>query len=814
MKASKTLLVITIVLGVSLPSKENKLFVKKNNQSFFIANKGQWSKDVKYLARLNNMNAWITDSGVVYDYYKLTGDSNDNKLSETPLFEKDKFEPENVSAKGQIVKTLFNNKSLNQSFIGKGEKQTYYNYFIGNDKSKWASSIPLYETVTVNEIYNGIDIKYYFDNNSLRYDYIVKPGADISQINIGFEGTDGLIVTEKGELEIETSIGKVKHQNIFAYQGNKQVECTFTKRNNNTIGFTTGNYDKNKELIIDPLVYSTFLGGSQSDYGTSIAVDTNGNAYVTGQTGSSNYPTTIGAYDTSYNAQDEVFVTKLNSEGSNLIYSTFIGGSGGEIGNSIKLNENGEAFVAGWTTSADFPTTTGAYDESHNGGVDAFVLKLNSTGTRLLYSTLIGGSGGDGAQSLGIDKNGNAFITGKTTSANYPVTNGAYDQSYNGGFDLFVTKLNSTGTGLIYSTYLGGNLDDFGFAITVDINGNAYVTGWTFSADYPTTNSAYDKNQHGDSDVLLTKISPDGTTLVYSTFLGGNHKDTGLALAVDISGNAFITGYTFSSNYPVTSGAYDVNYHDDEDIFVTKINYDGSGLIYSTFIGGNTSDAAYSILIDLQGNAIITGNSLSRDFPITVDAYSQTNNGGLDVILTIINAGGNNLIYSTYLGGGGADQGYSITMNKNNNIFIVGYTWPMQSSFYYPTTIGAYDETPNGLFDVFVTKFSNLITSIDDGNNTNILPKEMSLEQNYPNPFNPETIISYTIGTSHLSVLRFVTLTVFDLLGREIATLVNEEKSAGTYTVKFNSSNLPSGIYFYRLKVGSFSQTKKMVILR
>ena len=197
----------------------------------------------------------------------------------------------------------------------------------------------------------------------------------------------------------------MKHRNIFAYQGSKQVECYFTRRNNNTIGFNAGDYDKNKALIIDPLVYSTFIGGSQSDYGTSIAVDTNGNAYVTGQTGSSNYPTTIGAYDTSYSGQDEVFVTKLNSEGSDLIYSTFIGGSGGEIGNSIKLNENGEAFVAGWTTSTDFPTTSGAYDESQNGGVDAFVLKLNSTGTGLIYSTLIGGSGGDGAQSLAIDKN-------------------------------------------------------------------------------------------------------------------------------------------------------------------------------------------------------------------------------------------------------------------------------------------------------------------------------------------------------------------------------------------------------------------------
>jgi len=324
------------------------------------------------------------------------------------------------------------------------------------------------------------------------------------------------------------------------------------------------------------LVYSTYLGGSGDDNGTSIGVDAAGNAYVMGGTSSTNFPTTAGAFQRTFGGGiSDAFVTKLNPAGSGLVYSTYLGGSGSEGGFGIAVDAGGNAYVTGHTGSTNFPTTTGAFQTSFGGGgFDAFVTKLNSTGSALVYSTYLGSSGTDNGNGIAVDAAGNAYVTGDTTSANFPTTTGAFQTTFRGGFDdAFVTKLNSTGSALVYSTYLGGSSTDNGTSIAVDAVGNAYVTGGTFSTNFPTTTGAFQTTLSGLEDAFVTKLNPLGTGLVYSTYLGGSGSDVGDGITVDAlpTPNAYVTGFTDSTNFPTTAGAFQTTLGGGEDAFVAKI---------------------------------------------------------------------------------------------------------------------------------------------------------------------------------------------------------------------------------------------------
>ncbi|PYV36779.1 MAG: hypothetical protein DMG06_29945, partial [Acidobacteria bacterium] len=315
------------------------------------------------------------------------------------------------------------------------------------------------------------------------------------------------------------------------------------------------------------------------------------------------------------------------------------------------MDAAGDAYLTGQTSSTNFPTTVGAFDTSFNGGIDAFVTKLNPTGTSLIYSTYLGGSDDDPGRAIAIDAAGSAYLTSYTRSADFPITLGAFDTSFNGDYDTFVTKLNPTGTSLVYSTYLGGSSGDQALGIAVDAAGNTYVTGLTLSADFPTTLVAFDTSFNGILDAFVTKLSPTGTSLVYSTYLGGSNDDRGHSIAVDAAGNAYVTGLTFSADFPTTLGAFDTSFNGDYDVFVTKLNLTGTSLLYSTYLGGSSGDQALGIAVDAASNAYLTGLTLSVDFPTTVDAFDTSFNGGFDAIVTKLDSTGSALLYSTYLGG-------------------------------------------------------------------------------------------------------------------------------------------------------------------
>jgi len=368
------------------------------------------------------------------------------------------------------------------------------------------------------------------------------------------------------------------------------------------------------------LVYLGFLGGSGYDRGLGIALDSSGNAYVTGSTESSNFPAVVGP-DTSYNGGRDAFVAKVSASGTALIYSGFLGGSGFDWGSNIAVDSSGNAYVTGGTESSNFPAVVGP-DTSFNGNEDAFVAKVSASGTALVYSGFLGGSGQDVGAGIAVDSSGNAYVAGETYSSNFPAVVGP-DTSFNGGEDAFVAKVNPSGTGLIYSGFLGGAGVDWGGDITVDSSGNAYVTGGTKSSNFPAVVGP-DTSYNGGEDAFVAKVSASGTALIYSGFLGGAGEDWGNEIAVDSSGNAYVTGGTYSSNFPAIVGP-DTSFNGGRDAFVAKVSASGIALVYSGFLGGSGFDWGMGIALDSSENAYVTGGTESSNFPAVVGPDTSYN---------------------------------------------------------------------------------------------------------------------------------------------------------------------------------------------
>ena len=372
------------------------------------------------------------------------------------------------------------------------------------------------------------------------------------------------------------------------------------------------------------LIYSTYFGGANRDSGSDIAIDTAGNAYITGLTDSSDLPVTPGAFRTTAVLTDETtaFVTKFNATGTALVYSTYLAPI---LGTGIAVDSAGNAFIAG-QANADYPTTPGAFQTTSAGSSEAFVTKMNATGTALIYSTFLGGSGFDAASDIAIDAAGNAYVTGQA-QAGFPVTPGAFQTSFNGVTDAFVTKLNPTGTALIYSTFLGGSGNESTNGIAINDAGNAYVTGFTGSSNFPTTPGAFQTVKSGGDDVFVTALNAAGSGLAYSTFLGGDANEFSVRIAVDAAGNASVVGLTGSSNFPTTADAIQSTYGGNNDAFVTRLNPTGTALVFSTFLGGSAADIGLSVALDAAGSIYVSGQTSSTNFPTTPGSF-QTVFGG------------------------------------------------------------------------------------------------------------------------------------------------------------------------------------------
>jgi hypothetical protein len=758
--------------------------LQKADKRFFIENKGQWHSDVLFLTRMGGLDVWITKYGVNYTFYKIEKTPNAEKAAHLPSkFENDL---EDATLLGHRVLLKLQNHQPSPKAEGKIKHQGYYNYLICNDPSKHASNVGLYKEAIVKNVYNGIDLRYYFDKGSLRYDFIVQPGADPSQIKFELDG-EYKEYLKNNTLCYTTRFGEVQMQDLYVYQQNdkKQVQAKFTQQNG-AWQFKLSAYDKTQSLIIDPLIYSTYIGGSSIEEGRGIAIDASGSAYITGTTYSTDYDITPGVFQTN-GGSGNVFVTKLNSTGSGLTYSTYFGGSNNDNGRGISIDNSGNAYIIGYTNSTDYDITSGAFQTTNEGGSDVFVTKLNNNGTALLYSTYIGGSSGDYGHAITIDDSGNAYITGYTNSFNYDITTGAFQTTYGGSDEVFVTKLNNTGTGLIYSTYIGGSDIDIGRSIAIDSSGNAYITGYTASTDYDITSGAFQTTKEGGRDVFVTKLNNNGTALLYSTYIGGSSDEFGHAITIDDSGNAYINGETQSSNYDITAGAFQTTFGGGTlDVFVSKLNSTGSNLIYSTFIGGSSNERGNSIAIDDTGNAYITGFTASTDYDITSGAFQTTNAGLSDVFVTQLNNTGTGLIYSTYIGGSGFEEGYGIAIDGSGNAYITGYTYSTD----FDISSGAFQNTNEGSYDVFVTK-------INLGGTTGMetLVNKEVLFSIFPNPNKG----SFTIQSTKGGVFELM-----DVTGKVINTYTI------TNTQLTVNENIPTGMYFVREKESSSVQ--KLII--
>ena len=605
--------------------------------------------------------------------------------------------------------------------VGVDKQAGVSNYLIGSDPSKWHTDISNYGKVDYQSIYKGIDLVYHGDQNQLEYDFVVAPGADPRAIRLAFDGMRSASLDRAGNLVLHTSGGDVVEHAPVVYQevnGQRQaVAGRYVLQGKHQVAFQVGHYDHSKPLVIDPtLSYSTYLGAG---FGYAIAVDSSGSAYVTGSAGK-DFPTTKHSLQKLTAGGGDAFITKLNAAGTALVYSTFLGGSGSDEGDGIAVDNSGNAYVAGRTTSTDFPTSHAAQASYGGGESDAFVSELNAAGTALVYSTYLGGSGSESPMShyhwlvsvaLSTDKSGHtfAYVAGGTGSTNFPTTPGAYQRVFGGGggeadgeiSDAFVAKYDPAGA-VVYASYFGGSMNDIAAGIAADSAGNAYLTGITNSKNLPTTPGAFQVVGTG-SNAFVTKINPAGSGLVYSTYLGDG---LGLAIAVDSSGNAYVTGVTGAPNFPTTPGAYQLAWSGGgQKVFLTKLNATGTALLYSTYLGGSGLEDGLGIAVDGSGNAYVTGVTGSTDFP-TRNAFQPLSGGPDDGFVAELNPslfGGASLVYSSYLGGSALDYGTGVAVDGSGNAYITGVT--TSSNFPTKNPFQALKKAGNGP-NPFVTKIT------------------------------------------------------------------------------------------------------------
>ena len=704
---------------------------------YFVENQGQMDEHVAYYLQGSDKTIYFAPDGVTFALTApitptLSQKERERNDEGRTFASRGESDPQSTILNPQsemqrwAVKLDFVGANPNVHPLAQDKTEAVVSYFKG-PQDQWHAGLPTYSRLVYPDLWPGIDLVYYGTVNRLKYEFVVKLGADPAQIQLVYRGATSVQVNAAGQLEVTTPLGGFSDDTPVAYQevNGQRVPVSMAYQTTEVSGqpsagttsgvsasysFAIGDYDPARPLILDPavIVYCGYIGGSDNDDGDGIAVDSAGNAYVTGTTGSTQatFPVT-GGPDLTHNGGYDAFVIKINATGTALVYAGYIGGSGNDHGDGIAVDGVGNAYITGYTqsTEATFPVTGGP-DLTFNGGNgygDAFVTKVNAAGTALIYAGYIGGVDNDRSGGIAVDSAGNAYVTGLTdsTEGTFPVTGGP-DLTHNGGSDAFVAKVNAAGTTLIYAGYLGGSGSDAGNGIAVDGVGNAYITGNTTSrqATFPVTvgpdltyNGGFSSNY---GDAFVAKVNAAGTALVYAGYIGGSNIDYGFGIAVDNAGNAYVTGRTWSSEatFPATVGP-DLTFNGTQDAFVAKVNTAGTALVYAGYIGGSSYDTGGSIAVDGAGNAYVTGDTLSTEtsFPVSGGPDLTYNGGMYDAFVTKVNTAGTALVYAGYLGGSSNDQGLGIAVDGAGNAYITGDTLSTQATF--PVT-GGPDLTYNG----------------------------------------------------------------------------------------------------------------------
>ena len=650
----------------------------------FEANRGQWDPAVRYAARANGYALLLTAAGPVVSFP----------------------DSERVD-----IRLLNSNRTARIEALGQLPSHT--DYFLGS-REHWHTDIPNYSRVRYRAVYPGIDVVYYGNPSRLEYDFVLQPGADPGAIRLKFRGAGHLTITAEGDLAFESAGTRMVQEKPLIYQedgqtgARRQVQGSYVLMARNVVAIRLERYDRTRPVVIDPtLVYSTFMGGSGADQITAAQLDSAGHLYIAGSTFTNDLVATTNTYQTANFGMADIFVAIIDTTPGNgfpILYFSYVGGTGTDIPLAMVLDSSHNIYLTGTTNSTDFPTAGSAIATAGGGSniMSGFVLELNpglsSSTSSLVYSTYLGGTtGNQSANGIALDSGGNIYVIGSTKATDFPVTASAYQSALAGLQDAFLCKISPTSSTPVYSTYLGGELEDDGRGIALASNGQVYFAVNTNSTQFPLAGVAYASSLAGNYDIIIgaMDMTQSGSgSLVYATYFGGSDNDIARKLALDANGNLLLTGYTLSSDFPVTQDALQPAYGGNGDAFVLVVNPKNPAfLLYSSYLGGADGEVGNDIAADNSGFLYVTGYTLSPNFPTTVDAPQPAWGKGIDIFVTKLQrgvAGPAGLKWSTYIGSGVANSGLALVVGLDGTVYVAGYAGSR-----FPATSGA----TQGAFD-------------------------------------------------------------------------------------------------------------------
>lgn len=681
----------------------------KRQPLLFEQNLGQTDPEVLFLARGRGYQLFLTASEAVLTLQAVHPSRRDVQELAPTGDAAHKLESSAKQSPPAVLRVAMVGAQKPRSVTGVDASAGHVNYLHGRDQSAWRTGVPTFARVEYKDVYPGIDLVYHSAQQQLEFDFVVAAGADPARLRLAFNGADAVHLGEAGQLILATGGAEVVLPAPVVYQDvngtRQQVTGVWSIDDEGLASFSLGVYDPALALVIDPVVqFATYLGGGGSEDALDnmgVALDASGNIYIAGTTDSADFPLTKGRQK-QFAGITDAFVVKMDPTGSSIIYASYLGGTGVDSGQAIAVDSAGNAYVGGFTNSIDFPTKL-PLQAKLAGEFDGFVTKIDTTGAALVYSTYIGGSGLDFVLGLDVDLKDQVYVTGDAESPNFPAVN-ALQPVWGGVWDAWVAKLNPAGSAFVFSTFLGGTGVDSGLDVKVDLDGYIYVAGLTNSENFPTA-LAYQATLAGNVDAYVAKLKADGSAYVYSTYLGGTNSDRALGLDVDNFGNAYIVGDTLSTDFPNVGSI--VSFGGFFDVYVAK--FDSSGdLKFTNFIGGGVSDNGMAIAVDASGNAHVTGMTFSHNF-LLVQPVQDHIGGDFDAFVSTINASGTWVTLSTFLGGGGGDRGLGIAVDRYGNIVVVGDTY--SSDF---PTVKPLQSALRGERDIFVARISDSSDIVQD----------------------------------------------------------------------------------------------------
>jgi len=682
----------------SMPSKEAVSVKLAGLERGWVKNEGQWDERALFSAPGYFGNTWVTKDGELLHV----------------AVKKEECKEKACPSKSWVISERWVGGRV-QAIKGEEELRTKVSYFIGNDPSKHKSELPTYRYVSLGEVWSGVEVQLKATQKTVEKLFYVKPGADPSKIQVQVDGAEGLKLSKDGEIIIKTGLGELKLSKPIAWQekdGKKlPVEVSYKLIGKNRYSFEVAKADPSLPLVIDPILQSTYLGGSNDNEAYALAIHpTTGEVYVAGLTESIDFPNTSGGAQESKSGGDDAFVARLDKDLTQVLQSTYLGGSSRDEARALAIHPTtGEVYVAGYTESANFPKATGGAQKKYGGKGDTFVARLNKDLTQILHSTYMGGKGLDVAYVLAIHPTtGEVYVAGLTESANFPKATGGAQEKYGGKGDTFVARLNKDLTQILQSTYLGGKGSDVAYAIAIHpTTGEVYVAGLTESIDFPNTSGGAQKVYGGgDWDAFVVMLNSNLTQILQSTYLGGKDTDVAFALAVHPkTGEVYVAGYTLSKNFPNTSGGAQTGHRGgSEDAFVARLNKDLTKILQSTYLGGNNSDIAHALAIHpTTGEVYVAGETESTNFPEAAGGAQKSKGKKGDAFVARLNSNLTKILRSTYFGGSGYDYATALAISSSGDVYVAGYTL---STDLPKATGGAQATSGGGDFNAFVSRLT------------------------------------------------------------------------------------------------------------